>query len=117
MHARSKLGYLGERLAADMYRRLEFEVVDRNWRCGEGELDLVLRRDDLVIFCEVKTRRGDRFGLPAEAVDYRKRARLRRLAAEWLADAGVGRVRIRFDVVSVIVRSTGPEVTHLPEAF
>ncbi|MGH2733980.1 MAG: YraN family protein [Actinomycetota bacterium] len=117
MHARTKLGRLGEGLAADLYGRLGFEVADRNWHCGSGELDLVLQRGDLVIFCEVKTRRSDRFGVPAEAVDGLKQARLRRLAAAWLAERSPGRVRVRFDVVSVIVRATTTEVTHLPEAF
>ena len=117
MHARTRLGTIGEGLAADLYRKLGFAIVDRNWRCTAGEVDLVLRRGDLVVFCEVKTRTSDRFGVPSEAVGFHKQARLRRLAAIWLRERVSGRAQVRFDVVSVIVRDTGPELTHLPDAF
>ena len=118
MHARSLLGRSGEDAACDLYRRLGFEVVERNYRAGRGEIDLVLRRDETIVFCEVKTRRSDRWGLPSEAVDYAKQAQLRRLAAAWLADRRPGYVEVRFDIVSVIVRESGQdEVTHIPDAF
>ena len=78
-----------------------------SWRCG--------RR--LLVFCEVKARRDDRFGAPAEAVDRTKQMRLKRLAARWLADHRPGAVDIRFDVVSVIVRDGRCELTHIPDAF
>ena len=75
----------------------------RNWRCREGELDLVLRYGRLFVFCEVKTRTSTAFGVPAEAVNRTKQAKLRRLAARWLEDdAPVRAVEIRFDVASVL---------------
>lgn len=118
MDARLGLGRCGEDLACDLYAGLGFEVVDRNWRCRSGEIDVIVRRGDLVVFCEVKTRRSGRFGGPVAAVGAEKQRRLRRLAAGWLAERRPGRVRVRFDVVSVIVRSAGtPEVMHLPDAF
>ncbi len=89
-------------------------MVDRNWRTPAGELDLVARRDETVVFCEVKARRSERFGGPAEAVTPRKRATIRRLAAAWLAaHRGLPRREIRFDVVTVLRN----EVQVIEEAF
>jgi len=111
---RVMLGAAGEHAAARHYEQAGFEVVDRNWRCREGELDLVLARSRLMVFCEVKTRTSDRFGLPAEAVNFRKQARIRRLAAGWLAAWEGARPNvIRFDVASV---SQG-RVTIFEDAF
>ncbi|MGH2752104.1 MAG: YraN family protein [Actinomycetota bacterium] len=117
MDARRTLGQSGEALAADLYRKLGFTILDRNWRGRSGELDLVVASGNLLVFCEVKTRRTDYFGGPAEAVGYQKQARLRRLAAAWMSDRRPGDVRVRFDVVAVLVGRSELEVTHLPDAF
>jgi putative endonuclease len=80
-----------------------YEVVARNWRCAEGELDLVARRGRTVVFCEVKARSNRTFGLPLEAVTTAKQARLRRLATRWLREQATSRAGvIRFDVASVL---------------
>ncbi|MGH9246730.1 MAG: YraN family protein [Acidimicrobiales bacterium] len=100
--ARRELGASGEAAAAAWYEANGYEVVARNWRCRQGELDLVVRQARTVVFCEVKTRTSDAFGVPAEAVNHAKRQRLRHLAARWLADAGFPVREIRFDVVSVL---------------
>jgi putative endonuclease len=77
--------------------------VARNWRCREGEIDLVARRGGVTVICEVKSRSSDAFGAPVEAVTRTKQLRLRRLAAAFLAaSAGGGRGEVRFDVVSVL---------------
>jgi putative endonuclease len=97
------LGAIGEDAAAAWYRARGYEVVARNWRCREGELDLVLRRARTFVFCEVKARTSAAFGAPVEAVTRTKQTRLRHLAAKWLADeAPVRPAEIRFDVVSVL---------------
>ncbi len=111
------LGVRGEELACRVFRRLGFEVVERNYRCRAGEIDLIAARGPLVVFCEVKTRRTDRYGEPSEAVTHLKRARLRRAAASWLAERKPRTKEVRFDVVSVIVRGARAEVTHIPNAF
>jgi putative endonuclease len=103
---RQRLGAQGEDRAADWYRHAGYEIIARNWRCREGELDLVVARPGELVFCEVKTRSSDRFGVPAEAVTMAKQRRLRTLAAQFLADhaddaAGSARPSIRFDVVAV----------------
>lgn len=117
MHARSKLGRAGEDLAARHLESLGFAILDRNFRCREGELDLVARRGRTLVICEVKTRHDSPFGTPADAVDLRKQARLRGLAARWLSERKPGRVEVRFDVVSVIVRQGKAAVVHIPDAF
>ena len=82
----------------------------RNWRCTFGEIDLILRRDRLVVVCEVKARRTVDFGPASSAVDPVKQQRLRRLAAEWLATSGTHGVEVRFDVVAITGRRL--EVIH-----
>lgn len=95
------LGSWGERRVARHYEAAGYHVLDRNWRVRGGELDLVLGRDDEIVFCEVKTRSSHRFGAPVEAVDGRKQRFLRRTAVSWL-DAHDRRGRLRFDVASVV---------------
>jgi putative endonuclease len=93
----------GEDAAAAWYEAHGYETVARNWRCRDGELDLIVRQGRMFVFCEVKARTTDAFGVPAEAVTRTKQARIRRLAARWLAEAAPVRAReIRFDVVSIL---------------
>ena len=100
-----------------MLKRSGLAVIERNFRCRDGEIDIVARRGRLLVFCEVKTRRSDRWGLPAEAVNGVKRARLRRLAAEWMRARRPGAVDVRFDVVSVLERDGKLVAHHIPDAF
>ena len=99
------VGRAGERAAELAYVRRGYRVLARNWRCRLGELDLVLARGEHVVFCEVKARRGTRFGGPWEAVDARKQAKLRHLAQVYLITGGVRPTSTRFDVASVTIRS------------
>ncbi len=117
MDARPALGRQGEDAAADLYMRTGFRVVDRNYRCRAGELDLVVSDGRVLVFCEVKTRRSDRWGDPSEAVGFKKQQRIRRLAAAWLAERGSPRLTVRFDVVSVLVTDQKVTVEHIPDAF
>jgi putative endonuclease len=112
------LGNHGERIAAAYLTDLGLRVVDRNWRCREGEIDIVAREGDALVFCEVKTRRGTGFGHPVEAVTPQKQRRLRTLAQRWLAVHDEHAPDLRFDVVGVLVRPSGPAlVTYVPAAF
>lgn len=110
---RRALGSTGEDAAARAYAEQGWTVVARNWRCREGELDLVLWRDDVLAFCEVKTRTTDRYGGAAAAVTPLKQARIRRLAMRWLAESGKHAGRLRFDVAVV----KGDEVRIIEGAF
>jgi len=121
--ATDAVGAYGERVAARTLSEAGMQVLDRNWRCATGELDIIARDGDTIVFCEVKTRRGERFGAPVEAVGHAKVRRLRALATMWLAAhpdsrGPDGNGGIRFDVVSVWPRRAGPaEVEHLRGAF
>jgi len=111
------LGRDGEDYAARVLERAGLRVIDRNWRCAQGELDLIATRGDLVVFCEVKTRRSRSWGEPSEAVHPRKQARIRRLAGRWLAEHRGKARNVRFDVVSVVGNGGRVEVEHIPDAF
>ena len=100
--ARRVLGAAGEDRAAAWYHQRGYEVLHRNWRCREGELDLVVRRGRELVFVEVKTRRTDRFGAPAEAVTPVKQRRLRVLAGRYLEQTAVRPTTLRFDVVGIL---------------
>lgn len=102
--ARQRLGVSGEDQAASWYTSQGYQVVDRNWRCREGEIDLVCVRGRTLVFCEVKTRTSSAFGHPAEAVTASKQRRLRLLATRWLdaADEPVRGRDIRFDVAAIL---------------
>ncbi len=101
MARNQEVGRRGEDAAAVWYRTAGYEVLDRNWRCSDGELDLVVCRSCDVIFVEVKARSTDRFGSGAEAVDHRKQRKVRTLATRWLAAAPKQYREVRFDVVDV----------------
>jgi len=114
---RQALGTAGEALAAAWYEGQGYEILERNWRRREGEVDLIVRKGRTVAFCEVKTRTDDRFGTGAEAVVVPKQRRLRRLASRWLSEltpaSGRALVEVRFDVASV----TGGRVELIEDAF
>jgi putative endonuclease len=115
---RQAVGAYGERLAERALVGHGMVVLARNWRCADGEVDLILRDGDDVVFCEVKTRRSATYGTPAEAVDAAKVRRLRRLAGRWLTTAGLQPHAVRFDVVAVTCPAKGaPTVDHLRAAF
>ncbi len=109
---RRALGRQGEDQAAAWYVAQGYTVLARNWRCREGEIDLVVRRGATVVFVEVKARRTDRFGVPAEAVTPVKQRRLRTLARRYL-EATDERGQLRFDVVSIL----GGVLEVIPAAF
>jgi len=116
------LGARGEAAAAAWYVRSGYEILARNWRCPEGEIDLVARAPsgDVIVFCEVKARSSGRFGSPWEAVTGAKQGRLRRLATRWLQAQRGGRSyrEVRFDVAAVTPGPGGAlEVEVLEDAF
>jgi putative endonuclease len=113
---RRALGADGESAVARWYEAEGYEVLDRNWRVREGEIDLVVRRGSTLVFCEVKTRRSTAFGAPVEAVTFTKQRRLRGLALRWLAAHDTHAVDLRFDVASVMVDGRHAPVIDVIEA-
>lgn len=120
MKVKDAVGRFGEDLAARHLTDSGLRLVERNWRCADGELDIVARDGDVLAFVEVKTRSTLAFGDPVEAVTPAKAARIHRLAMRWL-DEHRGQPRwtaIRFDVVAVVrLAPGGPSVRHLRGVF
>ncbi|MDQ4085549.1 MAG: YraN family protein [Actinomycetota bacterium] len=109
---RSAVGRYGEDIAVRHLQAAGMQVLARNWRCELGEIDVLARDQATLVVCEVKTRCGLDYGTPLEAVTARKLARLRRLAARWLAESGLRPPEVRIDVVSVLVRRQGAAVVE-----
>lgn len=110
------LGRAGERLAAEYLEQHGLVVLSRNWRCPQGELDIVATDARRVVVCEVKTRSGVDYGSPLEAVTPEKVRRLRQLAGVWLSEHGVRWCQVRFDVISVLWPPGGPaRIEHREE--
>lgn len=115
---RSARGRAGEEATAAVYERRGYRLLTRNWRCAAGELDLVLERDGILVFCEVKTRSGPGFGGGWESVTWEKRRRIRRLAELFLLASDQRPNSVRFDVASVVLASAGsPAVELFEDAF
>ncbi|MFZ2503555.1 MAG: YraN family protein [Nocardioides sp.] len=112
---RQALGAYGERLAATHLSDQGMVVLERNFRCTAGEIDLVLRQGETLVICEVKTRTSEACGSPLEAVDEHKHARLRRLAALWLEAHPAARpADVRIDLVGVTLPTRGqPRIDHV----
>jgi putative endonuclease len=107
-------GEYGERRAAQWYHHHGYDIVAQNWRNGRsGEIDLVVRRGNVIVICEVKARRSDEFGSPAEAVTPAKQRRLYHLGMAFLAAHELRGVEIRFDVAAI----TGTELEVYENAF
>ena len=122
MRVKDAVGKFGEQRAAEHLAATGLEILDRNWRCRAGELDIVARDGQQLVFVEVKTRSSLAFGAPAEAVDRAKSARIRELALRWImAQRELGAQpfwsTLRFDVVSVVRGRAGLEIVHLPGVF
>ena len=114
MAQKDELGRRGEQVAAEWLQERGYRLLDRNWRCPSGELDLILRDGATLVFAEVKTRSSFDFGHPFEAITSKKAARLRRLAAAWCREHGPGSAEVRIDAVAVTDAWTKrPLVEHL----
>ena len=111
------LGEEGERIAEAWLAQRGWRILDRRFRNGHRDLDLVAEMGGVVAFVEVKTRRGNDFGHPVEAVNWRKQRELTRSATVWMARYGGGERMFRFDVVGVLIGDAGARVCHIENAF
>jgi putative endonuclease len=112
--AKDALGKRGEDLAARHLVGAGFTIVTRNWRCEVGEIDIVAREGDTLVFVEVKTRTSTTYGSPAEAITPRKVDKLKELALTWVREHPDGGRAIRFDVIGVLIPKLGhPQLQHL----
>lgn len=111
------LGKEGERIAELYLQRKGYKLVERNYRCSGGELDLIVLDRRVVVFVEVKTRTGTKFGTPLEAVEFHKQQRMIRAAQFFLAEKNLQQRDARFDVVGVSWPGREPVVEHIENAF
>lgn len=107
------LGQQGEAAVVEWYERAGYTIVARNWRCFEGEIDIIARKGRVLAVCEVKARANDRFMDPALAVGRAKQAKVRTAAFRWLREHGHRRGQVRFDVALVV----GGRVQMITGAF
>jgi putative endonuclease len=114
MKAKDQLGMEGEQTAADYLQTAGMDILARNWRCNEGEIDIVASDGRALVICEVKTRSSVKYGTPLEAVNRQKARRLRRLAVRWALEGSVMYHEIRIDVVGVLRTASGEyEIEHV----
>lgn len=112
MARKDVVGSTGEQLAVDYLLAEGYEIVERNWRCSVGELDIIAQLGRTTVVVEVKTRTGLGFGHPLDAITPRKLARLRRLAAAWCETHGAV-THLRIDAIGVIVGRSATSVEHV----
>lgn len=115
--ATQEFGELGERIAERWLRRQGWRLVQRRFRAGHRDIDLVMERGGTVAFVEVKARRGLAFGDPVEAVNWSKQKELARSASIWIDRHGRPAESYRFDVVGVLVEGERVRIRHVPNAF
>jgi putative endonuclease len=115
--AKQEFGELGERIAERWLKRRGWRVVQRRFRSGHRDIDLVVEREGTIAFVEVKARRGRQFGDPVEAVNWSKQRELARSASVWIDRHGRPTDSYRFDVVGILVEGDRVRVRHVPNAF
>lgn len=114
------LGMKGEEFAAEYLEQNNYRILYRNYRAGRmGEIDLIAVKGNVIVFAEVKTRTGESYGTPAEAVSFRKQKTIKKVASLFLREFNINDPEIRFDVIEVIMtRDCKPvDVNHIKEAF
>ncbi|MDR6552836.1 YraN family protein [Paenibacillus qinlingensis] len=117
---RKMLGKQGEELAFNYLVRQEYRIIERNWRCRSGEIDIIAEKSNKLIFVEVRTRRpSNRFGTAVESVNFRKQAKVREIAQFYMHRFHKYEQSIQFDVITVEMSDSDPDprIIHIQEAF
>ena len=110
-------GDVGEQLARDYLQKQGMEILETRYRYGRGEIDIVVRDGEVLVFCEVKTRHSDEFGPPESAVTLRKQAQLKKIAEAYLYEHEIREQICRFDVVAIRMNGNVPHFRHFKNAF
>lgn len=118
VNVRQLLGRRGEQSAAKFLREKGYSILKQNYRCHHGEIDIIAKEGDTIVFVEVKTRSSKAFGGPAAAVNYRKQQQISKAAFTYLEEQQLNDVDSRFDVISILAEDDKQlECKHLPDAF
>lgn len=115
MNRNQEIGKLGEDLAVKYLKNKKYIILDRNYRCRQGEMDIIAKDEEKIIFIEVKTRTTIKFGRPAEAVNYIKREHLQNIARYYLYTRKITNIPIRFDVVEIYLWEKEYSVNHIKQ--
>lgn len=110
-------GERGEERAEALLKKNGYRIIERNYRCPRGEIDIVARDNGTIAFVEVKTRSSDAFGSPKYSVDQRKQKKLTEVAVHYIAERGVRETDLRFDVVSIVVKDGSYTAELIKDAF
>ncbi|MDD4774877.1 MAG: YraN family protein [Syntrophomonas sp.] len=114
---KKEIGRRGEEMAAQYLKESGYQILCRNFRSRNGEIDIICNRAGAVIFVEVKTRTNTHFGFPEEAVTWTKKGHIRKVALEYLAAFPHPYRELRFDVIGILVEDGVPRINHLEGAF
>jgi putative endonuclease len=114
---KKEIGQRGENLAVDYLQKLGYVILERNYRCKLGEVDIIARDNDILVFIEVRTRSSLDFGLPQESINRRKRHQLSKVALEFMNRKKFKNIPARFDVVAVSLEAGKEKVEHIRDAF
>lgn len=114
--AKQETGKKGEELAAEFYRKNNYDILDRNWKCYHLEVDLIAINEEYLVFCEVKTRSYTAFGEPETFVTPQKQKNLIRAANMYLTRKKISK-EVRFDIISIILNGDQYQIHHIPNAF
>ena len=117
MTKNQSVGKYGEDRASEFLERLGYQLIDRNWRCDVGEIDIVARDSDCLVFAEVKTRTRVGFGHPFEAITSAKMKKMRQLVGEWCRVHQISSVQVRLDAISVLISQGRIHIEHLKQVF
>ncbi len=115
MNRNQEIGMLGERLAVKYLEKKEYIILERNYRCRQGEMDIIAKDNEEIVFIEVKTRTTINFGRPAEAVNYIKREHLQNIARYYLYTKKITKIPIRFDVIEIYLNKKEYAVNHIKQ--
>jgi len=110
-------GKLGEQMAAAYLQEAGYRILERNYRCPFGEIDMIAQDGDTLVFVEVKSRRSEKFGLPQLAVGSEKQRRISKISLYYLQNHRLGDSNVRFDVVAILLRSLNPQIELIKDAF
>ncbi|GJQ61682.1 MAG: UPF0102 protein [Melioribacteraceae bacterium] len=114
----SNLGKYGESLATSILYDKGYEIVDKNYRFGHGEIDIIATKNDVLVFIEVKTRSNTMYGEPEEAITYSKQKQLRKIANAYLHEKKIINKDCRFDVIAILLeKGNDPLINHIENAF
>jgi putative endonuclease len=114
---RLSLGKTSEEIAVRFLKRNRFKIIERNFSCKVGELDIIAKDKNSFVFIEVRSTRGSLFHNPLDSITSSKINKLRILAQIWLKKYGINNATLRFDVIGIVHKDTNIEITHLKDAF